>query len=79
MLMILHLFSKDNNSIFEILNTFHKFSLVSALKPNTTKWDVAGIGTLKGINVAIRGTKCLNLIKQTVKINGEHFSYNKKK
>ena len=71
-------FLKDKISVFETLNIFHKFSLVSGLSPNTTKCEIAGIGTLKGVNVALCGMKCLNLTKETVKILGVHFSYNKK-
>ena len=69
-------FLKNKNLVFEILNIFHKFSLVSGLKSNKIKCEIAGIGTLKGINVAPCGIKCLNLMKKTVKILGVHFSYN---
>ena len=71
-------FLKDNISVFETLNIFHKFSLVSGLSPNSTKCETAGIGTLKGINVALCCMKYLNLIKEIVKILGVHFSCNKK-
>ena len=71
-------FLKDKISILATLYIFHKFSLVSGLSPNTTKCEIAGIGTLKGVNVALCGMKCLNLTKETVKILGVHFSYNKK-
>ena len=40
-------FLKDKISVFETLNIFYKFFLVSGLKPNTTKCEIAGIGTLK--------------------------------
>ena len=40
--------------------------------------EIAGIGTLKWVNVAFCGLKCLNLMKETVKTLGSHFSYNKK-
>ena len=69
-------FLKNNNLVFEILNIFHKFSLVFGLKSNTRKCEIAGIGTLKEINVAPCGIKCLNLMKKTVKVIGVHFSYN---
>ena len=70
-------FLKDKISVFETLNIFHKFSLVSGLSPNTKKCEIASIGTLKGINVGLCGMKCLNLTKDTVKILSVHFSYNK--
>ena len=69
---------RDTNSVFETLNIFHKFSLVSGLSPNTTKCEIAGIGTLKGVNVARCRMKCLNLTKETMKILGIHLSYNRK-
>ena len=34
-------FLKDKISVFETLNIFHKFSLVSGLRPNTTKCEIA--------------------------------------
>ena len=52
--------------------------MISGLRPNTRKCEIAGIGTLKGVNVALCGMKYLNLTKETVKILGIHFSYNKK-
>ena len=71
-------FLKDKISVFERLNIFHKFSLVSGLSLNTTKCEIAGTSTLKGVLVALCGMKCLNLTKETLKILGVHFSYNKK-
>ena len=71
-------FLKDDISVLETLNIIHKFSLVSGLRPNTTKCKIASIGTLKGVNKALYGMKCLNLMEETVKILGVHFSYNKK-
>ena len=57
-------FLKDKNSVFETLIIFHKFSPVSGLSPNTTKCKIAGIDTLKGVNVALCGMKHLNLLKE---------------
>ena len=71
-------FLKNKTTVLETLNIFHKFFLASGLIPNTTKCEIAGIGTLKGVNVALCGMKYLNLTKETVKILGIHFSYNKK-
>ena len=71
-------FLKDKISVFETVNILCKFSLVSGLSPNTTKCKIAGIGTLKGVNVAVCGLKYLNLTKKSVKILGVRFSYNKK-
>ena len=71
-------FLNNKNSVFETLNILNKFSLVSGLSPNTTKCEIFGIGTLKEVNVALCGKKCLNLTRETVKILGVHLSYNKK-
>ena len=38
---------------------------------------MAGIGALKGVKVAIRGTKCIDLTKEPIKILGVFFSYGK--
>ena len=69
---------KDKILVFETLNIFHTFSLVSGLSPNTTKCEITGVGTLKGVNGALCGMKCFNIRRKTVKILGVHFSYNKK-
>ena len=45
------------------------------LKPNLPKCEVAGIGALKGVKVAICGIKYINLTKQVIKILGVFFSY----
>ena len=36
--MIQHFFVKDNDSVIEVMNVFEKFSLVSGLKPNKSKY-----------------------------------------
>ena len=52
------------------LNIFSKFS---GLKPNKTKCEIAGIGILNRVQVALCGMKCVNLNNETVKILGVHF------
>ena len=59
-------------------NIFDKISLVSGLSPNTKKFETASIRALKGVKVALFSMKYLNLTKETAKILGVHFSYNKK-
>ena len=54
-------FLMDKILVFESLNIFRKISLISGLSPNTTKYEIAGIGTLKGVNVALSGIECPNL------------------
>ena len=60
------------------MNELNIFSNFSRLKPSKTKCQIAGIGVLKGVQVALCGMKCVNLNNETVKILGVHFSYNKK-
>ena len=70
-------FLKDRNSMTELMNELNIFSNISGLKPNKTKCEIAGIGVLNGVQVALCGMKCVNLNNETVKILGVHFSYNK--
>ena len=70
-------FLKNKISVVKLLETFCLFSKYSGLKPNISKCEVAGIGPLKGVEVAVCGMKCVNLEKDTMKILGVHFSYNK--
>ena len=50
-----------------LLETFHAFSLFSGLKPNKSKCEIAGIGLLKGVNVALCGMECVHLKKIELK------------
>ena len=59
------------------MNELNIFSNISGLKPNKTKCEIAGIGVLNGVQVALCGMKCVDINKQTVKILSVHFSYNK--
>ena len=51
-------FLKDRKSIIELINEFNTFSNFSGLKPHKTKCEIAGIGALNGVQVALRGMKC---------------------
>ena len=46
------------------MNTFHKFPLLSGLKLNKVKCEIADIGILKGISLAFCG---MDFIKITIK------------
>ena len=48
-----------------------------SLKPNLSKCEVAGIGALKGVKVAICGIKCIDLTKEAIEISAVFFSYDK--
>ena len=50
---------------------------MGCLKPNYEKCEIAGIGVLESVKVAVCGMKCVDLCKDTIKITGVHFSYNK--
>ena len=46
-------FLKDRNSIIELMSELSTFSNFSGLKPNKTKCEIAGIGVLNGVQVAL--------------------------
>ena len=70
-------FLKNAESIKNLLEIFRHFSQFSGLKPNKSRCEIAGIGALKGVKVALCGMKCVNLHEDTTKILGIHYSYNK--
>ena len=61
------------------MENFSFFSQYSCLKPNYEKCEIAGTGVLKSVKVAVCGMKCVDLCKDTIRITGAHFSYNKTK
>ena len=52
--------------------------MVSGLRPNFSKCQIAGIGSLKGAKVALCVLKILDLTKESIKILGVQISYNTK-
>ena len=46
------------------MNAFDKFSLASCLKPNEAKCEIAGIGVLKEVSLALCGMDCIDLTKK---------------
>ena len=71
-------FLKDLSSAKNVLSSLKLYSNVSGLSPNLDKSEIAGIGVLKNVNVALCGMKSVNLMEQSIKILGVHLSYNKK-
>ena len=69
-------FLNDQKSTGVLMKTFKLLSKFSGLKPNILKCEVAGIGSLKGVRMAVCGIKCTDLTTETIKILGVHFSYN---
>ena len=44
------------------MNAFDKFSLLSGFsKPNKAKYEIVGIGILKGLSLALCGMDCIEL------------------
>ena len=54
-------FLKDKESLIEVMKAFDIFSSFSDLQPNKYKYEVAGIGALKGVKMAPCGMKCTDL------------------
>ena len=46
-------FLQDTISIKHMVDAFYLFSYFSELKPNLKKYEIAGIGALKGVQVAV--------------------------
>ena len=44
-----------------MVDIFHFFPYCCGLKPNLKKSKIAGIGVLKGVQVAICGMRCIDL------------------
>ena len=70
-------FLKNTESVINLLEIFKHFPQCFGLKPNKSKCEIAGIGVLKRVNVALCGMRCVNLHEDTIKILGIHYSYNK--
>ena len=60
------------------MNIFNTFSKFSGLKPNKSKCEIAGIGALKRVQVAICSMRSIDLVSNIVKILGIYYSYNEK-
>ena len=71
-------FLQDIISIKHMVDVFYLFSYFSGLKTNFKKSEIAGIGALKGVQVAVCGLRCIDLNNDTLKVLGTHFSYNEK-
>ena len=71
-------FLEDFASVKNLLDTFSYYYKYSGLQPNFSKCEIAGIDSLKGVEVAVCGKKYVNLKVNTIKILRIHFSYNNK-
>ena len=70
-------FLKAIKTIIELMSELNAFSSFPGSKPNKTKCAIAGIGVLNGVQMALCGMKCVNIINETMKILDVYFSYNK--
>ena len=61
-----------------MVNSFHIFSCFSGLRANLSKYEIAGIGVLKVLNVTVSGIKCVDLVLDAINILRTHFSYDEK-
>ena len=57
-------FLSDEDSVIEAINVFHKFLLVSGLKPTEAKREIGAISVLKGVSVALCSMDCIDLTKK---------------
>ena len=54
-------FFSNENSVTEVMQICEYFSIFSGLKPNKSKCEIASIGVLKGVQIALCGMECVNL------------------
>ena len=67
---------------YKMSRFYYKTLQVLQIEPFITKrgttCEVAGIGVMKGVKVALCDVKCVNFLTNAIKILGICFSYNKK-
>ena len=61
MQMILTVFLKEEKSVTELMKTFDIISTFSVLKPNKSKCEIDGFGTLKGVRLVFCEMECTDL------------------
>ena len=66
---VMTFFLKNLESAEKVLKTHEIFYTASGLRPNLRKCEIAGLGILKDVKVALCGC---------IKVLGNHLSYNKK-
>ena len=67
-------FLRNIESVMELARTFKEFSSFSELNPIMSKWEIAGIGNLKGVETAVCCIKNNDFTKDAVKIIEISFS-----
>lgn len=71
-------FVEDIESVQMLFEIFDYFSSFSGFKLNFSKCELCGFGALKGVETALCNVKNVNIEKDSIKILGVHFTYNKK-
>ena len=66
-------FVRNEKPATEVMKTFDKFSLLSGLKINNAKREIAGIGVKKRVTIALCGTEGIDLTDDVIKIFGIYF------
>ena len=64
-------------SIIELMKTFDMFLTFCGLKPNKSKCEMAALGALKGVKLALCRMECIDLIHNTIKILVVYYSFDK--
>ena len=75
MQMIIFFFLKDSQSNTQLFELFSTFFIFWRLKPNLRKCEIAGVGALKGVRLAVWGMKCIDQ-RKFINILGTYVSYN---
>ena len=71
--MIQRFFIENKESIEELVKAFTLFSSFSGLKPNISKCEICGLGSLKGVGMAVCGMQSVDLTRDGMKILGIYF------
>ena len=71
------IFLKDEKSVIELMKTFDIFSTFSGFKRNKSKCEIARLGALKEVKLALCGTECINLMVNAIKLLAFYYSYDK--
>ena len=71
-------FLKNQTSVKNVLNDIETLPNISGLRFNLNKCEIAGIGVLKNVNVALCGMKNINQNKESIKMLGVYISHNRK-
>ena len=61
-------FLENKESIDELVKTFTLFSSFLGLKPNIFKYEICGLGPLKGVKMAVCRMQSVDLTRDALKI-----------